>query len=389
MFQRNIAPRDDWQQRLCQFGFDFFEVSSRHPYWVEDKYFQVSRAQIDHIDSVTETLHQMCLNAIQHVFDNNLLDRFGLPARHHEMLRQSWQQDKTYLYGRFDFAWDGKNSPKMLEYNAQTPTSLFEASIASWDWLKANVANGELSKESDQFNSHDEQLIVQFNFLKMSKKPRNHILHFACYEDCTEDLRTVSYLAACAEEAGWEPVITDIRNIHLTMDYKFADHNKKPISNLFSLYPYEFALFDEYADYMANSGCVFIEPLWKVLLSSKALLPILWKLYPNHENLLECYYADDPKANQLNHKVVKPIYSREGANISITFDDETIEATEGHYGVEGYIAQQYAPLVKFDSGYSVIGSWMIGQTATGISFRESNNKITDDVARFVPHIILN
>ncbi|MCL9781716.1 glutathionylspermidine synthase family protein [Vibrio sp. S4M6] len=389
MLQRSILPRENWQDRMCQFGFDFYEVSAKHPYWVEDKYFQLTMAQVDQIDAVTENLHQMCINAVKHVFEHDLLDKFGLPNKHHDLLRRSWQEDQTYLYGRFDFAWNGIDQPKMLEYNAQTPTSIFEASVAAWDWLKCNVSANALPRDVDQFNSHDEQLIVQFNFLKTTKQPDNHILHFACYEDSAEDLRTVTYLAACAEEAGWEPVITDIRQVHLTMDYRFADHNKKPISNLFSLYPYEFALFDEYADYIADSGCRFIEPLWKVLLSSKALLPILWELYPHHDNLLECYFADDPKSRQLSRKVIKPIYSREGANISISINDEHIESTTGFYGEEGHIVQQFAPLAKFQSGYSVVGSWMIGQTATGVSFRESDNRITDDVARFIPHIILN
>ncbi|MGL6261518.1 glutathionylspermidine synthase family protein [Vibrio sp. WXL210] len=386
MFQVDIEPRKDWQQRLLELGFDFYEVSSRHPYWCEDRYIQLTRAQIDHIDVVSEALHCLAVEAVDYVFEHNLLDRFGLPSRHHPLLRDSWQTDKSYLYGRFDFAWDGVGEPKLLEYNAQTPTSLFEASVAAWDWMRQCVELGKLPRHADQFNLLDERIITQFAYLRRAKPLRSNILHLTCDETSSEDWRTVTYLAACAEEAGLECVIVDINHIQLSVENRFADHNSKPIDNLFSLYPYEFALLDEYGDYIAESGCVFIEPLWKVLLSSKALLPIMWQLNPGHKNLLECYFADDPRAEQIPQRVMKPVFSREGANISIVMNGACIEGTSGHYGAEGFISQAYAPLVEFGRGRCVVGSWMIGRTACGISFRESDRLITNDVARFVPHV---
>ncbi len=389
MLQQSIKPRDSWQERLCELGFDFYEVSDSHPYWDESQFFQVTMDQVNEIDRVSEELHLLFIDAVKYVFDNDLLHLFGVPERHHELLKQSFLNDPSYLYGRFDFAWDGANPAKVLEYNSQTPTSLFEASVAAWDWMKQNVDKGLLPSDSDQFNLLDEQLITQFSYLKVTKKPVTPVLHFVCDEGSSEDRRTVTYLAACAEDAGWETVIIDVSDIHLTVDNQFADHNKKVIQNLFSLYPYEFALFDEYADYIKDSGCKFIEPLWKVILSSKALLPILWKLNPNHPNLLACYFAGDENSKKLKRRVTKPIYSREGANISIEFEGEVIEGSDGFYGDEGYIHQEYAPLAKFNNGYCVIGSWLIGKVGCGISFRESNKLITNDVSRFVPHIILN
>lgn len=389
MLQLNIKPRQGWQERLCELGFDFYEVSGSHPYWTEHQYFQISRQEVNQIDIVSERLHSMAMEAIAYVFEQDLLSLFGLPEKHHDLLRHSWRTDKTYLYGRFDFAWDGLHAPKLLEYNAQTPTSLFEASVAAWDWLKQNVESGTLPKEADQFNLLDEQLIVQFNLLKTTKQPKSLVLHFACDETSSEDLRTITYLSACAEEAGWESVIVDINDIQLTVDEQFADHNSKVIHNLFSLYPYEFALLDEYGDYIAESGCTFIEPLWKVLLSSKALLPIMWQLYPGHENLLEAYFSADPRCKTMTNKVTKPLFSREGANIAIELKGQQVEGTAGYYGQEGYITQKYAPLVSFNNKRCVIGSWLIGKVASGISFRESDSLITNDVARFVPHLILN
>lgn len=391
MLQRQITPRGNWEERLCELGFDFYEVSAKHPYWCEDRYFQLTRKQVDHIDRVTEELHSMAMSALQYVFDNDLLERFGLPEKHHELLRRSWENDKSYLYGRFDFAWSG-SEPKMLEYNANTPTSIFELAVAAWDWMRDGVNTGRLPANTDQFNLLDEQLIVQFQLLKTLKNPDSLVLHFACDTDSSEDRRTVTYLAACADEAGWESVVMDINDVQLSVDNQFADGESKLITNMFSLYPYEFALLDEYADYIEQSGCTFIEPLWKVLLSSKALLPIMWSLYEGHPNLLECYFADETglkEAEKLQNKVIKPIYSREGANINIVLDGKAVEGTAGNYGAEGHIIQEYAPLAEYEHGRCVVGSWVIGKVASGISFRESNTLITNDVARFIPHVIIN
>ncbi len=387
MLQQNIEPRENWEQRLLDLGFDFYEVSAKHPYWCEDRYFQLNREQVDHIDRVTEELHTLAVKAVEHVFENDLLHLFGLPEKHYDLLRKSWETDKAYLYGRFDFAWNGNHEPKMLEYNAQTPTSLFELSVAAWDWMKQSVEAGKLPRSADQFNLLDERIITQFAYLRETKCVDSHVLHFSCDETSSEDRRTVTYLAQCAEEVGFETVFVDINEIQLSVDNEFLDHNNKQIFNMFSLYPYEFALLDEYGDYIEESGCKFIEPIWKVLLSSKALLPIMWKLNPGHPNLLECYFTNEPEASQVTNKVIKPIYSREGANIQIELAGESVEGTTGNYGSEGFITQEYAPLAEFESGRVVIGSWVIGKTGSGISFRESNKLITNDVARFVPHII--
>lgn len=388
MLSRDIKPRDNWQERVCQLGFSFFEVSQRYPYWVDDRFYQFNSQQIDQIDKASEKLHDMAIQAIQYVFDHHLLDKFGIPKQHYRLLENSWATDKSYLYGRFDLAWDGKTPPKLLEYNAQTPTSLFETGVVAWDWMTTNVDLGQLPRHADQFNIVDEQLIEQFRQLLITKKPESPILHFIVCEDSDEDLRTVQYLAACADEAGWESVWLDVHAIQLTVDNRFADHESKLITTAFWLYPYEFALLDEYSQYIENAQIKFIEPLWKVLLSSKALLPILWELYPEHENLLPCYFSDDPRADTIKNKVIKPIYSREGANISIILDGENVETSKGNYGEEGFITQQYWPLTSFNHGRCVFGSWMVGRVAAGIIIRESKSRITDDVALFIPHIIL-
>jgi glutathionylspermidine synthase len=82
--------------------------------------------------------------------------------------------------------------------------------------------------------------------------------------------------------------------------------------------------------------------------------------------------------------VKKPLYSREGANVSITAGGKTLEQA-GEYGEEGFIWQAYHPLPKFGGHYAVIGSWIVGEEPAGIGIREDDSPITKNTSRFVPH----
>ncbi len=126
-----------------------------------------------------------------------------------------------------------------------------------------------------------------------------------------------------------------------------------------------------------------IEPAWKMILSNKAILPILWELYPDHPNLLPPYF----EAGKLNSYVKKPILSREGANINMVKDGEILQASQGEYGKEGFIFQELFTLPNYDGNYPVIGSWTIGQELAGMGIREPKSLITDNQSRFVPHLI--
>ena len=121
-----------------------------------------------------------------------------------------------------------------------------------------------------------------------------------------------------------------------------------------------------------------------MLLSNKAILPVLWKLFPNHPNLLAAYFDE---SEILYDYVKKPLLSREGANISIFKNGHLLASNEGEYGDEGYIYQEYMELPSFEGNHPVIGSWIIGLEPAGIGIRESDNLITDNLSRFVPQII--
>lgn len=380
-----IKERPDWRDKASEFGFTFHTMYGE-PYWCEDACYQFSLAQVERLESVTEELHQMCLQVVDQVVNSEeLLTRFRIPKHSWSFVRQSWQSQQPSLYSRLDFAWDGNSEPRLLENNADTPTSLYETAFFQWIWLEDQIRSGNLPGQSDQFNSLQEKIIARFTELNVQQGC--NLLHFSCCQNSTEDRGTVQYLQDCASEAGIDSKFLFIEDIGLGEKGQFTDLQDQVISNLFKLYPWEYLLQEIFSTKLEDAGVRWLEPAWKCILSNKALLPMLWQQFPHHPNLLPAYFADQPHP-QLDSYVEKPLFSREGSNVRIVERGQEIAAAPGPYGAEGFIIQQFHPLAQFAGNYTLIGSWLVNDKAAGIGIREDNSLITQDSSRFYPHFFL-
>lgn len=373
-----LTKDPDWVQRLEKLGYGYHSDNNT-PYWIDHYYYSISETLADKIYHATEELWQMCLKAVEYVIENQKYALFHIPNFIHHHIEKSWENDAPGIYGRFDFAYDAaKDQLKMLEFNADTPTSLFESGVVQWYWKEHFFGN-----KKDQFNSVHDQLIDSWKVLKPYLKGSK--LHFSCVKESLEDLTNVEYLRDTAIQAGIETKLVYVDDIGWNGQH-FVDLEDEAIGSIFKLYPWEWLVNEEFGIHIINdvSEAQWIEPSWKMILSNKAILPVLWELYPNHPLLLESHF-NDPKG--MSSYVKKPLLSREGANISFVYNDRTIFETQGDYGEEGFVYQELAALHKEGSGYSIIGSWIIGQEPCGISFRESDYPVTTDKSRFLPHII--
>jgi len=431
VIRRPIAPRSNWQQMARDYGFHFHTMHGE-PYWDETAYYQFTLKQIEQdLETPTEEIHQMCLHVVDLVAkDEQWLTKFAIPQDYWQSILDSWQAREPSLYSRLDFVYDGKHAAKLLENNADTPTSLYESGFWQWLWLDNNVVNGQLPKQADQFNSLQEKLVNQFKVIANYYQLQH--MHFACCKDTEEDRGTVQYLQDCAKEAGIDDYFVFIEDIGIDAQNRFTDLQDQVMSHSFKLYPWEFMQREEFGQFAiaqtpsgtsTDSNCrahyqpKWIEPIWKSLLSNKALLPMLWKLFPKHPNLLASYFEDDfarqstvdsASASDFRGKtwVKKPIFSREGANIDVfSIDDNDDKAnqsghkskhvadasrlsSDGPYGEEGFIFQQFHALPKFGDSYTLIGSWLVNEQAAGISIREDSSQITQDMSRYLPHVII-
>ena len=366
-----LSPRPDWQRKVEEQGFHFHTMDG--VYWDERACYRFTADEIDTLEAATLELHERCLEAAGRVIEAGDFERFRIPEPFHKLVRDSWSDDEPSLFGRFDFSWDGHGAPKMLEYNADTPTALLEASVVQWYWMK------DLFPDADQFNSLHEKLVERWRAIG-DKVPGNRIVHFTGVADNPEDQGTLEYLMDTALQGGLEPRALDISEIGWN-GTQFTDLGESPIAVLFKLYPWEWLLREEFAQHLLHRRALVIEPPWKMVLSNKAILPVLWEMFPEHPNLLPASFEPGRFATDF---VKKPLYSREGANVAITTHGATMEEP-GDYGAEGFVWQGYHALPRFGANHTVIGSWVVDGEAAGIGIREDDSPITRNSSRFVPH----
>lgn len=369
-------PRLDWQAKVEAQGL-LYHTHKGEPYWFEGAHYEISASEVERLERATNDLAMMCLQAVDHVVSRAMWDRMCIPNWVVPAIVKSWEDDVPSVYGRFDLAFDG-NRVKLLEYNADTPTSLLEAAVVQWKWLE------ETEPGTDQFNSVWEGLVAKWATLKTD--PGVDLVTFAC-DDVVEDLMTVTVLRDTAQEAGLETQQLWLADIGWdAVSRRFVDLQDRPIDYLFKLHPWEEMVKEPFgAQAVSTYGATqWIEPAWKMVLSNKAVLPLLWELFPGHD-LLAPAYADGPR--DMSSYVKKPLFSREGANVTIVSRGVTLEASAGEYGDEGFVFQELVELPEFDAMHPVVGSWVIDHEARGIGIRETAGRITDDFARFVPHLL--
>ncbi len=368
----NSAVRPDYGKKLEAIGLSFWQWDN---YWKEDVYYRFNAKQVDEIEAATAELHGLCVEAVRYAIEKERLGQLQIPESFHAAIKSSFARGDFSLYGRFDLAYDGVNPPKMLEYNADTPTSILESAVAQWYWLE------DVFGQDDQFNSLHERLVDRWKSLQ--DEP---LIHFASIPDNEEDWVAITYLMETALQSGKE-----VR--HLTLDQigwdarlqTFVDMQGKPIKCLFKLYPWEWMMREPFAEHVVVSGTRFIEPLWKAVLSCKGILPLLWELVPNHPNLLEARFGDP---GQMVSFAKKPLFSREGANIELYQQKQlTHHNSGGPYGEEGHVYQALVPLPCFEGMYPVIGSWIVGGEPAGMCIREDVSPITTNMSFFVPHVL--
>ena len=386
MHRVSLPERPDWRTEAERLGFTFADMYGA-PYWDETSAYAFTLQQVEEdIEDPCTALHAMCRAAVAEIVGSErLMARMGLPRTHWDLVVNSWRAGEPELYGRFDLAYDGAGPAKMLEYNADTPTSLYESASFQWLWFEQQLEARILPEGADQFNGIHEALVVR---LAQMFAP-NTDLHFAAIEDAPEDYATVETMAWAAREAGLGAHYTDLQKIGVTEGGQFTDADDRVIGALFKLYPWEDLLRDPFADQIAGSGCRFVEPAWKALVSNKAILPVLWQMFPDHPNLLPAFFEDEVDADLLaGGHVIKPIFSREGQSVTIRDGGKVIEvATARDYDMHPKIVQAYQPLPVMGGMRPVIGAWVVGEVCVGMGLREDASRITQDLSRFKPHFI--
>lgn len=368
-----VAPRPGYREKIEALGFDF-----HGDYWREEACYRLSSNEVEMLETATAEAYRMYCDAVEYILNDQseFMERIlQLPPEICERIRRSWDEDELSLYGRFDFLVDKSGVPRILEFNADTPTSLLEASVIQWQWKE------DLFPASDQYNGIHEGLVQSWKDMF----PAGSEIHFAGALDDHEDTGTLQYLASTAMEAGFSTRVLDMNSLDLR-DGCFYDPSGERVKRCFKLYPWEW-MVDESAD-----GCLadvqWVEPVWKLLMSNKAILKVLSDLFPDSPYVLPCYLSR-PESGLF---CKKPVYSREGHNVSVleirNWEERVrLAETEGDYNKGAYVYQEYVEPTAYSGRYPVIGSWVVGGEPAGIGIRENRTEITGNLSEFVPHII--
>lgn len=376
MRRERLAPRTNWRETVEGLGL-VWHTAAGAPYWDESVCYVFGLAEIELIEQATAELYAMFLQAGDYVVRNRLFGRFGIPEWCWPLIAEAWTAEPPALnYGRFDLGYDGSGPPKLFEFNCDTPTSLLEAAVVQWQWKE------ERFPALDQFNSLHDKLVAKW--CDIAGLLHGDLVHFAHARESTgEDAVTTAYLMDTARAAGLEG-----RRLHMSDigwgGKRFFDLQNREIRTLYHLYPWEWLVHEPFGRHLLeNDGrTTWIEPIWKMIWSNKAILPILWDLYPRHPNLLWAS-SEGPAAESY---VRKPILAREGANVRIVRGGREIAGRDGPYGENPVVYQGLFELPSFDGACPVLGGWIVDGAPAGIGIRE-DGLITGNLSRFVPHVI--
>ncbi|EPW7417085.1 glutathionylspermidine synthase family protein [Campylobacter upsaliensis] len=358
--------------------------------YLDNRFICVSKNEANAYYEAANELYDMFIAAAQNVIDNDRFDELGIPFNLIDAIKMSWENEvHWHLYGRFDFAGGLDGKPiKLIEFNADTPTSLFESAILQWAMLKQNNLDEHL-----QFNSIYESLMDNFKRLitldesveEFEEHYRGWKILFSSVAGNKEEELTTKLLAHIAKDAGFECDFAYVDEVEFGEEGIFK--NGVNYEYWFKLIPWEEIAIEEgelamlLTQIMRNQKAIILNPAYTLLFQSKGILKILWELYPNHPLLLESSY----EPLQGKDFVKKPMFGREGANISIIKDDVKLQENIGPYGNNKMIYQQYYELNSSENEYYQAGVFFAYE-GCGLGFRKGG-LIIDNASKFVGHII--
>jgi len=383
-------PDNDFLDKI---GFYWHTDPDDTPY-VASEIVEVNSNEADAYYEAANELYDMFAEAGDYVIENELFHEIGIPFNLIDAVKMSWDNDvHWHLYGRFDFAGGLDGKPiKLIEFNADTPTALFETSILQWATLQLNNM-----EESHQFNNLYEAIKDNFKRLiimdedvsEFEERYEGWKILFSSVKDNEEEESTVKLLQNIANEAGFQTEFAYIDEVEFSAE-EGVFYNDENYEYFFKLIPWEDIAIDEsdlamlLTQIMQNQKAIILNPAYTLMFQSKAFMKILWDLYPNHPLLLETSF--DPLEGMA--QVEKRIFGREGANTVIVDENQKVMAeTDGEYGEFGVIYQEYVELPTNDKGESYQAGVFYAFEGCGLGFRKGG-LILDNYSKFVGHRVV-
>jgi len=387
---RDTIPLDT--AYLEKIGFVWHTDSDESSY-LSNQLVEITEAEAAAYYEAGNTLYDMFVEAGQYVIDHDLFHEIGIPFNLIEQIKESWENDvHWHLYGRFDLAGGIDGQPiKLLEFNADTPTALFETAIVQWAILKRNGMD-----ECKQFNIVYDKLLENFQRLvtleesveAFEERYEGWKFLFSAIRGSAEEENTVRLLQHIATEAGYETAFAFMDEVEFDSNEGIF-YEDEQYELWFKLVPWEDIAIEAselgalIGDIIANKKAIVFNPAYTLMFQSKGIMKILWDLYPDHPLLLETSF--EPLTGQ--KQVKKPIFGREGGSVSILDADGSILfLQEGDYDAFSSIYQAYTPLSEDSEGKRYQAGLFFAYESCGLGFRKGG-EIMNNMSKFVGHVV--
>ncbi|GAA4347669.1 glutathionylspermidine synthase family protein [Hymenobacter saemangeumensis] len=354
---------------------------------------QLSEAEAEALLQAADTLYDMLVQAIPDPIPDDFLQQLAIPPVLWAPIRHSWNDERHWhLYGRFDLALTAEG-PKLLEFNADTATSLPETAVVQWASL---VAAGRASDES-QANGLFECLEDQLRHWRALNDTLQDSLLLVYLPDSAEDEANCAVLAEAARAAGFAYVHTcpvDDMKVSVQGEDRGAWAETGPsqwqkFDFVFKLVPWEILAEEEpeltadLAQLMLTRDVIIANPAYSLLFQSKAVMARLWEVFPHHPLLLEASLTNLP-----GHHVRKPLFGREGQNVAeIQPDGRASTEVPGDFAAQPQLRQRWAELPTDEQGRRYQAGVFWAGEACAIGFRREAGLITN-LSEFVPHTLV-
>jgi glutathionylspermidine synthase len=347
--------------------------------WAEDVYYEFNTKQIEELETASNELHKLFMDAAKHVIDMRLFPLLGIGKFTAKLISDSFANNDPSIVSRFDFLYDGISPPKLLDYNADSAGLLVESALTQRSWKESRMPN------SGQFNTIDSALVQRWKSLAVGRYDTNNLVFYTTTPTpMPREERLAQYMMDTARRAGFNVNFIPIQDIGWD-GTSFLDMDNHLIKQIYKIYPWDRIIDNEFGENIPKAKTLWLEPAWKMLLGHKGLLPIVWEMNPYHVNLLPT--MNDSSSFSETY-VSKPVLGYEGANITIRTGNTIVEKTDGDFGDASLIYQLYVPPPAFDDYYPNVSTWMVGDVCSGMVVRESKKLILEGDARVVPHIVV-
>lgn len=361
-------------------------ISNDDPY----RYFTISESAEQELIRATNELHLMYLHATDKVLkEDALLRHFNIPEVLWPRLRLSWQKRRYQMItGRLDFCMDERGL-KVYEYNADSASCHTEAGLILQKWAE----QGGLHKGG---NPGDDLLNALADSWKHSDaKPFVHIMQ----DNDSEENYHALFMQRALSQAGFKSkILHGLDDLHWDKRGQLVDDEHRQVNCVWKTWAWETVLEqlrqeseDQQAappirtghpenqvrliDVLLRPKVSVFEPLWTVIPSNKAILPVLWSLFPNHRYLLESTFELNDQLMQ-NGYAIKPIAGRCGSNIElVSHEEQTLDKTAGKFAEQENIYQQLWCLPKVTDRYVQICTFTVGGHYGGTCLRSDRNLV--------------